>query len=218
MNFIVHLLEVITLVLIGLLFVRLSHCYRAFSRAACLDDISSVSSVHSVRVVINIPASVEQDAKRDAFGSEKASHETLPVSVASEESVVENFSNEQVLNDYIGGFFPEPLVNHQDTSIKASELGLSVPGNAPLTHADSTEEESDEIIVVDESYKITPVILKDHGHVVGEPVVTEVAAEQDEDSVITVIGSNDSTKPGNNIMSDKVVHAMLDEAHVVCPS
>lgn len=146
-------------------------------------------------------------------------------------------SNGQILNDYIGEFFSEPAqVDIQaykrpiEQEVSSAKETLE-PEDLPIVQSLASskgldqlvpESESDEVIVVESQTKITPVIL-DEG--VAEPdnlpVLTEMASIEElveDDSIITVGPESDSSDPSDKVMSDKVVHAMLDEARLVCAS
>ena len=53
--------------------------------------------------------------------------------------------------------------------------------------------------------------------VVQAPAVSE-QKELEDDLVITVNAESNAGSPSDRVMSDKVVHAMLDEAKLVCVS
>lgn len=90
------------------------------------------------------------------------------------------------------------------------------------------QSDSDDIIIVDTGEPLVPVILEELSGLASDgddcdiPVLTDLSNacidELDDDSVITVLAERDGRSSETNVMSDKVVHAMLDEARLVCAS
>jgi len=100
---------------------------------------------------------------------------------------------------------------------------ISTLNSASKPHGTS---EQDDFIKVEsgrvEMNKLEPVFLQPKSELDAIPTLTvagEVYNELDDDSVITVMPTAVSSDCENgNVMSDKVVHAMLDEAKLVCAS
>jgi hypothetical protein len=88
--------------------------------------------------------------------------------------------------------------------------------------------DSDDIIIVDVEEPLVPVILEEFQGITSDcdeseiPVLTDLSSvcvdELDDDSVITVMAERNDRSSEGKVMSDKVVHAMLDEARLVCAS
>lgn len=104
-------------------------------------------------------------------------------------------ASEILLSDYIGEFFTEP--------VKAAEI---MPFKAAVTDAGA----------------VKPVQTGGADAVATVDAVTVVEstrpAELEDDLPITVNADTNVGAPSDRVMSDKVVHAMLDEAKLVCAS
>jgi len=123
---------------------------------------------------------------------------------------------ESILHDYIGEFFmdgsAEAVENIDVYKVNEHATVESVimleEVDAPVSMAENLSEkrEGSNVVNFDERPDNTTRL--------------EILVEEDDDSVITVMTSSKSAS-GNtpeNVMSDKVVHAMLDEAKLVCVS
>lgn len=97
-------------------------------------------------------------------------------------------ASEILLNDYIGEFFSEP--------VKAADI---MPFKSAASESASTVAATTDVEVAQ------------------APGVAE-QKELEDDLVITVNAESNTGSPSDRVMSDKVVHAMLDEAKLVCVS
>lgn len=262
MNSLIHLLEVTTLILVGVLIVQVYRCYLNFTRAEqAQGELTQVeATVRSMSVRINISSSgrtatpslkqktdevLATDFKMPVTDAEttqlelKSRHaEKLDIDARSQEPALVSKSNlegvnsnGQILNDYIGEFFAEP----ERADIEAYKLESARGGSiddVPITPVESsvemseplTDQDKDEVIVVESHCKIQPVILEsDELDLDSLPILTEIATieepeQLEDDSIITVMSQHDNQQSNAKVMSDKVVHAMLDEARLVCVS
>ncbi len=170
----IHALEVVTALLVMLLSVQITRCYRAeqaqrdaLQRTAELTPATkrSSSAPKSEMLIPQLDEQV-QVAVREA-------RQEQPVSRAS--------GSEAILNDYIGGFFEAPATA-DIAAYKVAESPRAV--------------------------KQKPVPA--------EALVSEL--EELEEDIIVVAEGQDKIYEKDKVMSDKVVHAMLDEAKMVCAS
>ena len=227
MNTLIHFLEGTTLVLVGLLIAQVSRCYLNFVRMEQAQESlaeSNCTRTMSIRVNISstdncspapkINVKTDELALKELAPKEEPTVNTLETSIQPKSS--ESTSNDQILNDYIGEFFSEAVspdiqaFKHFSVESQASEV----------EELPSVEPESDEIIIVESRSTISPVIIDESGFEDEDlPVLTEIATSSlEDDSIITVAPANTGHQPSENVMSDKVVHAMLDEARLVCAS
>lgn len=122
-----------------------------------------------------------------------------------------------ILHDYIGEFFVDETINDELEAYKNADVAkTSIASQAAVVSAvtansqmksnalDSNNERSN-ILSFEERVEITS---------------DKVLSEDEDDSVITVLNSSHAPDgvADENVMSDKVVHAMLDEAKLVCAS
>lgn len=110
-------------------------------------------------------------------------------------------ASEILLNDYIGEFFSEPVKAADIMPFKNSGSELASAVGKPL-HSEA----------VDLANVATAEV-----EVAQAPAVS-AQKELEDDLVITVNAESNSGSPSDRVMSDKVVHAMLDEAKLVCVS
>ncbi len=250
MNSLIHLLEVMTLILVGVLIVQVYRCYLNFTRAEqAQGELAQVeAAARSMRVRINISSSARTKNLPLKQGTSHASKhletkgkatETLGIEALPQEAVAGTgtnresmHSNGQILNDYIGEFFAEPMpadigACKRESSDEASiESAAVTPAESPVVKSEAPrEQDKDEVIVVESDTRIQAVILESEELDLDSlPILTEIASiaeepgQSEEDSIIMVMSGNDSQQANAKVMSDKVVHAMLDEARLVCTS
>ncbi len=207
MSTFIHVLELTTVLLFMLLAFQVSRCYREYvvesKQAAKAGQGSSKSfqgealqSTSVLRYRVSLASSAKPEPARPAvqdtaienFTAVAANQGALPVPEISESA-----GSEAILNDYIGGFFGEPAV----ADIQAYKAPAS-----PLA-VDVNRAETAELPV------LTPLT---------DGLVSEELAEAEED--IIMVSSDEQSAGGDveKVMSDKVVHAMLDEAKLACSS
>ena len=283
MNSLIHLLEVTTLILVGVLIIQVSRCYLNFTRMEqAQSKLKESNKSRSLSVRINIASSENKDPVSDVYRKPIAADsepKSVPVTVLPKKqetslsdpqpastsstrqatstaqtapsthqstSSIENQNqqevsqpaaslNGQILNDYIGEFFSEPVQANIEAFRNPVETVTTKLSSAPasqeleeqvspgVVEKSVSEKDNDEIIVVETHVKkITPVILSDDTlDSESLPILTEMAQASEllgDDSVITVMPENDGGDVSEKVMSDKVVHAMLDEARLVCAS
>ncbi len=102
-----------------------------------------------------------------------------------------------ILNDYIGGFFEAPTADI--TAFRAA---------APVAAKTAVEREAPAEQTVAES-PITESM---------EELELPVLSEEIDGEIIMVAAEDSDVAESDRVMSDKVVHAMLDEAKLVCAS
>ena len=179
----VYVLEVATVLLVGLTVFQVHRCYKAFNQKALSSSVSSLSS---------------SEIKPSAYSINK------PLSAP-----------ESILHDYIGEFFmgssPETVANIDAYKVNDSHVAKEVAVkevSATVREMDNFPEktESSNVVSFDERSDNTKRL--------------EILVEEEDDSVITVMTNSKSASGSSseNVMSDKVVHAMLDEAKLVCVS
>ena len=265
MNSLIHLLEAVTLLLVGVLIVQVYRCYLNFNRAA----VAQAKVGRSFSLQINIPSRLAEprigssksavlaktmlekamiaDASTADTNDGNGTRFQTKLDAESESSSVSDNANDQILNDYIGGFFAEavqpdiaafrnevsevPAVSKLETACSKTELSSQSSLNeAPALSTYSSDESlhSDEVITVESAASLNdPAIVDDLVDQLDDlsnglesiPVLTNLShSTEDDDSVIVVIDERGVSSSSDKIMSDKVVHAMLDEARLVCAS
>jgi hypothetical protein len=235
-NSIIHLFEVITLIMVGAFVVQLSRCYLHFSRATVADglgdSVSTRANAPSMKVIVNISSSGREPSVVPDDSSKKISEAPLNQVPGCTASIIsEDSSHGQILNDYIGEFFAESVPANIDQFRSSSNpiIEREVIPQEPFAQSEQNEAEClDEIIVVEGQdvaegkEKIQAVILEKESSGLSDlPVLREIVPTEsvmDEDSVITVANVSLDKASEGKVMSDKVVHAMLDEARLVCSS
>lgn len=227
--------------LVVLMVVQLRRCYLSFVRAESMcATMPTIDSVQSMKVVVNISSS--RSRAPDLLASSK---ETLQPDIDTPSKVQEQENaglgaNNRILNDYIGEFFADSEVTPIDyykadiatssgpeessmpsdlvasSLFESTKLVSEVSGNK--RNEKNSEADSDEMIVVESHARIQPVILDNESTPAEREVSDEESLSYDEDSVITVESEASIKVSDSKVMSEKVVHAMLDEARIVCPS
>lgn len=234
---IIHGLEVATVFLVGLLTYQLVKCYRAFetgklgsnahnSRAGNRDSRSEVheiagfepqaleleaeaSDASSIVVEQSTPGAVVREIKTAA----PTGKSTEAVNTSTPEP-----ASKAILNDYIGGFFAEPSVpdleafraeNAAASSKPASQSEASITDSAQTAENEEVRVSKAQLAEFKAPETIEPVLVK--------PV--RVVDLDEEDTFIVVEDENVLCHASNeNVMSDKVVMAMLKEANMVASS
>jgi hypothetical protein len=189
-NIYVHILEVLAALLVVATAVQLFRCYRSSYKA-------HQTSNALTSVTANIPKNIEK------------SHRT----------------SGNILHDYIGEFFTDETIDDETVGDGAIAGELKTYQNAEvinlksISHAKLTAEiikVATEKEVILENLRERSNIFSLEGRADVTPDIT--FSQEDEDTVITVMTSSNSPASivDDKVMSDKVVHAMLDEAKLVC--
>jgi len=234
MNTYIHLLEASLVACIGLLVFQVLRYYKISVQAELqlanesnpysLEANNSVSLSGNSTSVIRTPLKELLDDGQVLVNTppmEDSIHKT------NNTKTIKN-SADSILNDYIGTFFTEsPSIDIESYKISNvtqldSTTCLKDTVKQSTSEPDQITREEDEVIEV-VPILLNPVLLNS---VVPDVVKTYQATENpsynsiDDDSVIKVLPSEtNSTLDGKDkVMSDKVVHAMLDEAKLVCVS
>jgi len=142
-----------------------------------------------------------------------------PVISSFPKKIEKNYSaSGNILHDYIGEFFVDEAIAVELNEYKNAEV-ISVKktiGAANLTEAIIKETKEKKERLESNSERSNVFSFEERAEVSPDKTVSE----DEDDTVITVMSS--STAPSgivdDKIMSDKVVHAMLDEARLVCAS
>ncbi len=146
---------------------------------------------------------------RDFYQAAQVPNVVTPVVAPLPRQVAEKpFSaSDTILNDYIGEFFME--TNHE-TVANIDAYKIDAIDAPKLTAA----------IIPDKKENSNVLSFDERSDVVADNCSFENSLENEDDSVITVMPSSktSSGEIDESIMSDKVVHAMLDEAKLVCVS
>ena len=128
-------------------------------------------------------------------------------------------SSGDILHDYIGEFFLESdsAAGIQLKQYQVSEPTKVIPVKSVPLITTAIIQESGVKERRDDIESVSNVLSFDEP---SEGLEKKVIVEDDDDTVITVMNSSEapSGSNGGNVMSDKVVHAMLDEAKLVCVS
>ena len=232
MSMFIHLLELSTLILVGLLAFQIYRCYQNYYLSLRVQQAANTSpnrqnlSKQFFTHKLGASSTPPDGAKADREDLEEQHDAAAVVELAyastlASPDVSEN-ENSRVLNDYIGEFFNEkPETNIQAFRDKKPSKIINPVINISEAVL-STVSSSDEIIKVEEQF-LVPVI-PELVQSATAPVLTDVNASsfdvEEDDSVITVmpLSALESGDVSDKIMSDKVVHAMLDEANLVCAS
>jgi len=272
MTMFIHMLEVTTAVLVGLLAFQVYRCYQAYYQSLTVQGVDQVSHLAvptTATLISTLTTSIMTAAPQEtmAQADEEPSQQSITYRVSP---------SEKILNDYIGEFFNEvPIADIQAFKAEPTILNKAEPTilnnvadakSFELDEASSTifvdqvGQAVNEPVLVDEfeldagkrkalvgvkvqkslseddyikveQELLTPVITDPSSL---EPVIIESTRalnvptlidaisfdEEGDDSVITVtpLSSGQTGEFCDKVMSDKVVHAMLDEANLVCVS
>lgn len=122
----------------------------------------------------------------------------------------------QILHDYIGEFFVENASSLNQLQNRSS-LESSVVGSSSKLKAAIVNDNDVKIQIEKPAAAHSNILNFDERP---ETATDKKLMDDEEDSVITVMDAPDITSGicDGNVMSDKVVHAMLDEAKLVCAS
>lgn len=185
---IIHGLEVATVLLVGLMGLQISRCYRQY-----VSDVGKVA----IRTL-----DTDQSVHREGVAVAKSSASEGVVIEVEEPRVEASPASAAILNDYIGGFFAaEPQA---DLNAFKAEAEVAVDIDAPVDAEVTVSKEQLAEFKAPET--IEPILIN--------PV--RVIEVDEEDTFIVVEAESveaDEKKAG--VMSDKVVHAMLEEANLV---
>jgi hypothetical protein len=187
---IIHGLELATVLLVGLMSLQITRCYRQYVSDVgklAVQTLDTDQSVHRESVAVALSSTSE--------GAEVEVEVEAPRVEASPASAA-------ILNDYIGGFFAaEPQA---DLNAFKAEAAVAVDIDAPVDAEVTVSKEQLAEFKAPET--IEPILIN--------PV--RVIEVDEEDTFIVVEAESveaDEKKAG--VMSDKVVHAMLEEANLV---
>ncbi|TNC80454.1 MAG: hypothetical protein C9356_13660 [Oleiphilus sp.] len=222
---IIHGLEVATLCLVGLLTYQLVKCYRTFYRhdETSRSDVQGLAREGMDAEADGLDASsilVEQGLGPEvhAINAGLAVKSSAEAAVAASATPAAEPVSKAILNDYIGGFFAETPVPDLQAYRAESTAELSGSAEKAMDQEVSTavETETNAVSVSTEQLAefrapetIEPVLVK--------PV--RVVDLDEEDTFIVVEDENVLCHASNeNVMSDKVVMAMLKEANMVASS
>ena len=231
MNSYIHLLEASTLLLVFVLVLKVYYAYAEFYQT---HKIASDQGL-----VLPVERTLPLAEKKSLLAFEKSA------SIAEEKRSVRasirvpnvkpaEISNaNEILNDYIGEFFTEtkPLdINAYRADVKET-AEIKVPDQNEIIVMDTLPVGSldvalnDSVSDNDESIEVIPILAKpllSESALLGSNVPlleSDSKILSEEDTVITVASAQTSKLKGSdNFMSDKVVHAMLDEAKLACVS
>jgi hypothetical protein len=246
-SFYIHGLEFITAILSAFLLIQVGRAYRQdamarFQNQSEQEGLAAHSQLDDIPILVDVVATNE--ATQVGHGNLQSGM-TATGSYLSEPVLDTDASNaEYILNDYIGGFFNEPAVKQSEIDIKAfravegkeaDKILSSQAMNETLVTADITpfravpktthNNEMDNGTALNEEEKSTefPVLNAR----IPEDLLTEafierkqsldnesISVEEGESSIANEAHSEDRS----NVMSNKVVLAMLDEAKVVSVS
>ena len=214
MNSYIHLLEAVTILLVGVLAFQIYRCYKNFYLTQkSLSEYSNILQPAINAGVCDVPVlmplgNFEANEEKQKVRSSKSVPNVSPTEINRAE---------EILNDYIGEFFTEThavdisafKVDQHEETIVMDTLPVSSFDHA-LNDSEGANEDVIEVIPV----LNTPILPESFAEASNSPISV------DDDLVITVANTSASNMDdgSDNIMSDKVVHAMLDEAKLVCVS
>jgi len=186
---IIHGLEVATVMLVGLMAYQIFKCYRNYkaSSEAKGEQSASVNSVIDSEEVLVAP---EREAQTQAH---------------AQVSEPESASN-AILNDYIGEFFGSSETSSADIqAYKAVTQPAYVAPEEAQNQPEAITVSKEQLASFKAPETIEPILVN--------PV--RVVDLDEEDTFIVVEDDSIQTHNKNaNVMSDKVVHAMLEEANL----
>jgi len=231
MNSYIHLVEASTLLLVCVLVLKVYYAYSGFfqSQQTSSDQTPIPHIDRIIPLAEKTPSFVFESSNN--YSEEKRS---VRASISVPNVKPTEISNANaILNDYIGEFFAEtkPIdiqayradVPEIDMLKSSGEDEIILMGTLPVGSLDA--DLSDSVSDNDESIEVVPILTKPLLSESALPASNVPLLESDskilseEDTVITVASAQASKLKGSdNFMSDKVVHAMLDEAKLACVS
>jgi len=185
---IIHGLEVATVLLLGLMALQISRCYRQYVSDVGKVAIQTLDKDQTERreSVAEVISSAKEDVVVDV---EVPRVDVSPASAA-------------ILNDYIGGFFAaEPQA---DLHAFKAEAEAPVENEAPVDSAVTVSKEQLAEFKVPET--IEPILINP---------VRVIEVDEEDTFIVVEAGSVEADEKKAGVMSDKVVHAMLEEANLV---
>lgn len=227
-SILIHALEAITGLLVCYLFFQVRRCYRVAGQVS--DATSPLSSSETNEPMLATSA------------AEQVTSNNLKAITAETDSAAPSGA-ETLLTDYIGAFFSETQVadiqvykasktEENNEAITLNEEPLTVPAEFRSTPEIKAPAAKPELVT---TAATAEAVTKGEGNeiagvAINVPVLTEpcqepillnqVHVDDPEDDTFILVESEDKGSKGavTNVMSDKVVHAMLDEAKLVCAS
>ena len=225
---IVHGLEVVTALLFVLLGVQVFRCYRNFNSASLAPaNPQAEFAKEDDEVEITVAA-----AQASAFTAKSVPSEASPGRESVERDSAEldseapTSASKAILNDYIGEFFSESVATDlQAYKQTADESQIAESEDVPVVREISAEELAEYKVPAEATAKLKEAANDiEEGAVKSlEPVLlnqVQVVESEEEDDAFIVVESEDATElnAARDVMSDKVVHAMLKEAKLAYPS
>jgi len=208
---IIHTLEAVTGLLTVFLGYRVTQCYKAYYQP---EVISPLTRAPLSKSPLQYSAPGLSGAESVEGGLDIEVNARLKPVARTAAAV----GSETILVDYIGGFFGESAV--------ADIQPYKASSPEPTTVAEHVVEES--LVVPDEfravsgtaaNEKDAAVVLDSVSPALLVPVlVDQVMLDEADDDTFIMVETEGTEASSVNVMSDKVVHAMLDEAKLVCVS
>jgi len=154
---------------------------------------------------------------RDFYQTRQIPNVAPPIISSPPKKIEKNYSTSgNILHDYIGEFFIDEAIEVELDEYKNAEV-ISVKSLSTTKLTAATIKETKEKEGRLENTKRSNVLSFEER---AEASPDKTFSEEDDDTVITVMTT--STVPSgavdDKVMSDKVVHAMLDEAKLICAS
>jgi len=189
-------------------------------------SISSLSKNHSVapsEKILNdyIGEFFNEEPKTDiqAFKTESS----LMASVTDAKSMALDEASSNILVEQAGLAVNEPiLADELEVDAVKREILANIETQKTLSEDEFIKVEQELLIPENpETSYLEPVIIESTRALNVPTLIDAISFDEEEaDSVITVIplSSSQAGEPSDKVMSDKVVHAMLDEANLVCVS
>ena len=211
---IIHTLEAVTGLLTVFLGYRVTQCYKAYYQPEAISPLARASLSKSPLQYFAPGLSGVESAEDGPDIEVNAKLKPVARTAA--------VGSETILVDYIGGFFGESAVadiqpykasSPEPTTVAEHvvEEFLVVPDEFRAvsdTVAGTAANEKDAVVVLD---SVSPALLV--------PVlVDQVMLDEADDDTFIMVETEGTEASSVNVMSDKVVHAMLDEAKLVCVS
>ena len=217
MSTVVYFVEFLLVSLVGILLYKL---YTSYSRWKNSSAFAS-EPTNQVRITVSIAEKQQTPSVVDNIVVSKisvAESARVPVSTSAKKSSA-------ILNDYIGEFFSQTEALDIDAfrasqQISASETSHTVETSSANEQASLAplSESDDEVISIENSQARGELLTTSTLSDLDEVSIPTLKEFSDSDTFITVSSPENDVESKHNVMSDKVVLAMLDEAKLVCAS
>lgn len=186
---IIHGLEIATVLLVGLMSFQITRCYRQYAT-----DAGSSSVLK--------PVDVKQTDVRENDTEITIAESNSTLREVPQPLVEKTPASSAALNDYIGGFFAaEP-----ETDLNAFKAEVEAPIEQEKLSDSTVTVSKEQLAEFKAPETIEPILINP---------VRVVDLDEEDTFIVVEAGSVEAADKKENVMSDKVVHAMLEEANLV---